>query len=76
MIADVVIQSSPARVPQLKLNSQLPQLVESSLNFVHDCRGEQKRISSNFICIKKFICGVLYKLSYMIAGGKSITILL
>jgi len=33
MIAEVVIQSSPARVPQLRLNSQLPQLVESSLNF-------------------------------------------
>jgi hypothetical protein len=42
MIAEVVVQSSPARVPQLRLNSQLPQLVESSLNFVHDCRGGKK----------------------------------
>jgi hypothetical protein len=34
--------------------------------------GEKKRISSDFICIKNLNsgCGVLYKLSYMIAGEK------
>jgi hypothetical protein len=48
MIAEVVIESSPRRVPQLRLDSQLLQLVESSFDFAQDGR-EKKTINSDFI---------------------------
>jgi hypothetical protein len=66
MIAEVVIESSPRRVPQLRLDSQLLQLVESSFDFAQDGREKRQSTVISFTSYFNSGCRGLYNLSYMI----------